>query len=63
MNPSQVNAYYAMQKNEMVFPAGILQPPFFSVTQPMVVNYASIGSVMGHELSHGFDNTGDILKS
>lgn len=58
MNPSQVNAYYAMQKNEMVFPAGILQPPFFSVTQPMVVNYASIGSVMGHELSHGFDNTG-----
>jgi len=58
MSPSEINAYYAMQKNEMVFPAGILQPPFFDTSQPMVVNYAAIGSVMGHELTHGFDNTG-----
>jgi predicted metalloendopeptidase len=58
MSPSEVNAYYSPGKNEMVFPAGILQPPFFNPDQPMVINYASIGSIMGHELTHGFDDVG-----
>merc|ERR1711964_449756 len=61
MPPSSVNAYYSPDKNEMVFPAGILQPPFFNKDQPMVLNFAAIGSVMGHELTHGFDNQGRMF--
>lgn len=61
MSPSEVNAYYSPVKNEMVFPAGILQPPFFDADAPMVTNYASIGSIMGHELTHGFDDTGALF--
>ena len=51
-----VNAYYNPAFNEIVLPAGILQPPFFSLAQPWYVNYGSIGVVIGHELTHGFDN-------
>ena len=58
MPPSMVNAYYHPLRNEMVFPAGILQPPFFDHTYPMAMNYGGIGMVMGHELTHGFDDTG-----
>jgi len=58
MNPSEVNAYYAPTKNLIAFPAGVLQPPFFSSTYPMVLNYASIGAIMGHEITHGFDHMG-----
>jgi endothelin-converting enzyme/putative endopeptidase len=58
MNPSATNAYYSPSKNEMAFPAGILQPPFFNVDQPAVLNYGAIGAVMGHELVHGFDDQG-----
>lgn len=58
MNPSLVNAYYSPSSNEMVFPAGILQPPFFSADFPVVMNYGAMGSVMGHELSHAFDDQG-----
>jgi len=58
MNPSMVNAYYAPSRNEMAFPAGILQPPFFQKDYPMVLNFGGVGSVMGHELSHGFDDQG-----
>lgn len=58
MNPSMTNAYYAPSRNEMVFPAGILQPPFFSTESPAVINFGSVGSVMGHELTHGFDDSG-----
>merc|ERR1712166_88564 len=63
MNPSMVNAYYSPGHNEMAFPAGILQPPFFSKDFPMVINFGSIGSVMGHELSHGFDDQGSQYDS
>jgi putative endopeptidase len=53
-----VNAYYNPTNNEIVFPAGILQPPFFAADQPMVMNFGGIGSVAGHELTHGFDDEG-----
>lgn len=58
MTPPTVNAYYNPSGNEMVFPAGILQPPFFAADRPMAMNFGGIGMVMGHELSHGFDDTG-----
>lgn len=58
MTPQEVNAYYNPSFNEIVFPAGILQPPFFSLSQPKAINYGGIGAVMGHELTHGFDNSG-----
>ncbi|AKU99314.1 Metallopeptidase [Labilithrix luteola] len=58
MSPPTVNAYYDAQLNEMVFPAGILQPPFYSNTASMPANYGGIGMVMGHELTHGFDDEG-----
>ncbi len=58
MTPPTVNAYYDANLNEMVFPAGILQPPFFDNRAPMGSNYGAIGLVMGHELTHGFDDEG-----
>ena len=58
MTPQTVNAYYNPSLNEVVFPAAILQPPFFSVTADDAVNYGAIGAVIGHELSHGFDDQG-----
>ncbi len=58
MTPSTVNAYYNPSGNEMVFPAGILQPPFFHHEWPMAMNFGGIGMVMGHELTHGFDDSG-----
>ncbi|MEM7354671.1 MAG: M13 family metallopeptidase [Acidobacteriota bacterium] len=58
MNPQMVNAYYSPLQNEIVFPAGILQPPFFHKDFPAAMNYGAIGAVMGHELSHGFDDQG-----
>ena len=56
--PSTVNAYYSPSFNEIVFPAGILQIPFFSNTQLAALNYGGMGVVIGHELSHGFDDSG-----
>jgi endothelin-converting enzyme len=56
MTPPQVNAYYTPTKNQIVFPAGILQMPFFSLKYPRSLNYGAIGVVMGHELSHAFDD-------
>ncbi len=58
MSPPTVNAYYNPLKNEMVFPAGILQPPFFSPKYATAVNLGAIGMVVGHELTHGFDDSG-----
>jgi endothelin-converting enzyme/putative endopeptidase len=58
MTPATVNAYYNAAKNEMVFPAGILQPPFFSPAAPDPTNLGGAGLVMGHELTHGFDDRG-----
>jgi predicted metalloendopeptidase len=58
MTPQTVNAYYNSSFNEIVFPAAILQPPFFDVHADPAVNYGAIGGVMGHEVSHGFDDLG-----
>ncbi len=58
MNPQRVNAYYNPLMNEIVFPAAILQPPFFNMAADDAVNYGAIGAVIGHELSHGFDDKG-----
>lgn len=58
MTPQTVNAYYNPTKNEIVFPAAILQPPFFSMTAPDALNYGGIGAVIGHEISHAFDDQG-----
>ena len=58
MSPPTVNAYYNAQMNDINFPAGILQPPFFDHSQDDAVNYGSVGSVIGHELTHGFDDEG-----
>lgn len=58
MNPQTVNAYYNPEMNEIVFPAAILQPPFFTMAADDAVNYGAIGAVIGHEISHGFDDQG-----
>ena len=58
MSPQTVNAYYHPVMNEIVFPAAILQPPFFDVEADDAVNYGGIGAVIGHELGHGFDDQG-----
>jgi putative endopeptidase len=58
MTPPTVNAYYSPQMNQMVFPAGILQPPFFNAKAAVAVNLGGMGMVVGHELTHGFDDQG-----
>jgi putative endopeptidase len=58
MSPPTVNAYYNPQTNDINFPAGILQPPFYGAKADDAVNYGAIGSVIGHELTHGFDDEG-----
>jgi len=61
MTPQTVNAYYNPVMNEIVFPAAILQPPFFDMGAEDAVNYGSIGAVIGHEIGHGFDDTGSTF--
>ncbi len=58
MSPQTVNAYYSPSMNEIVFPAAILQPPFFNMEADDAVNYGGIGGVIGHEMGHGFDDQG-----
>ena len=58
MTPQTVNAYYNPNRNEIVFPAGILQPPFFNMDADDAINYGAIGMAIGHEMTHGFDNMG-----
>jgi len=58
MTPQTVNAYYNPQQNEIVFPAAILQPPFFDAKADDATNYGGIGAVIGHEMTHGYDDQG-----
>jgi len=58
MTPQRVNAYYNPSQNEIVFPAGILQPPFFDAQADDALNYGAIGAVIGHEMTHGYDDQG-----
>jgi predicted metalloendopeptidase len=58
MSPQTVNAYFSPTNNEIVFPAAILQPPFYNYKADEAVNYGGIGGVIGHEISHGFDDSG-----
>ena len=58
MTPPTINAYYSSTKNGIVFPAAILQPPFFDPEGDMAINYGGIGAVIGHEVTHGFDDQG-----
>lgn len=61
MNPQMVNAYYMPTTNEICFPAAILQPPFFNMNADDAVNYGAIGIVIGHEMTHGFDDQGSMF--
>ncbi len=61
MTPQTVNAYYMPPLNEIVFPAAILQPPFFDLEADEAVNYGAIGAVIGHEIGHGFDDSGSTF--
>ncbi|MFF1818258.1 M13 family metallopeptidase [Kribbella sp. NPDC058245] len=63
MTPQTVNAYYNPRQNEIVFPAGILQPPFFDLDADDATNYGAIGAVIGHEIGHGFDDQGSRYDS
>jgi putative endopeptidase len=63
MSPQTVNAYFNPLYNEIVFPAAILQPPFYDYKADMAVNYGGIGAVIGHEISHAFDDSGSRFDS
>lgn len=63
MTPPTVNAYYTPTKNQIVFPAGILQAPFYDIKQQQALNYGGMGVVMGHELTHAFDDQGMYVWS
>jgi len=63
MTAATVNAYYNSANNEIVFPAGILEPPFFNAGADDAVNYGAIGAVIGHEMTHGFDDTGRLFDA
>ena len=62
MTPQTINAYYNPVMNEVVFPAAILQPPFFNLNADDAVNYGAIGTIIGHEMTHGFDDQGRLYN-
>jgi putative endopeptidase len=61
--PSTVNAFYSINFNQIIFPAGILQPPFFDLHGSDAMNYGAIGAIIGHELTHGFDDRGSLFDA
>ncbi|KAF5294753.1 hypothetical protein FQA39_LY00237 [Lamprigera yunnana] len=61
-SPTDINAYYSRNKNQIMFPAGILQPPFYQKYFPRCLNYGGIGVVIGHEITHGFDDKGRLFN-
>jgi putative endopeptidase len=63
MSPPTVNAYFHPLNNEIVFPAGILQPPMFNLNADDAVNYGAIGTVIGHEMTHGYDDSGSRFNA
>lgn len=63
MTPATINAYYNPSNNEIVFPAGIMQAPFFDARADDAVNYGGMGAIIGHELTHGFDDQGSMFDS
>jgi putative endopeptidase len=63
MTPATINAYYNPSNNEIVFPAAIMQPPFFDPAADDAVNYGAMGAIIGHELTHGFDDQGSMFDS
>ncbi len=63
MTPATINAYYNPSNNEIVFPAGIMQAPFFDINADDAVNYGGMGAIIGHELTHGFDDQGSMFDS
>ena len=62
MTPATVNAYYNPPANELVFPAGIMRPPFFSLSWPSYLQYGAFGMVASHELTHAFDSSGRMYN-
>ena len=62
MTPPSVNAYYSASHNMIVFPAGILQAPFYDPQYPRSLNFGAMGVVMGHELTHAFDDQGETER-
>ena len=58
LSPQSTRAYYSLETNEIVFPAGMLQKPLYDIANPLATNYGAVGSILGHEIMHAFDHHG-----